>query len=101
MALTRRSVQRIDGRIWPGFVDVVTALLMVMMFVLTIFMVVQYVLREQISGQESALEQLNAEINILAEALGLPPSRSRSPRFWPNATRRWPRAWRCPRNATA
>ena len=71
MALTRRSVQRVSGSIWPGFVDAMTALLLVLMFVLTIFMVVQYVLREQITGQEDALEQLNAEINVLARALGL------------------------------
>lgn len=71
MALSRRSVQRMSGSIWPGFVDAMTALLLVLMFVLTIFMVVQYVLREQITGQEDALEQLNAEINILAQALGL------------------------------
>lgn len=71
MALSRRSVQRMSGSIWPGFVDAMTALLLVLMFVLTIFMVVQFVLRETITGQEDALEQLNAEINILAQALGL------------------------------
>lgn len=71
MALTRRSVQRMSGSIWPGFVDAMTALLLVLFFVLTIFMIVQFVLRETITGQEDALEQLNAEINVLARALGL------------------------------
>ena len=71
MALTRRSVQRMSGSIWPGFVDAMTALLLVLMFVLTIFMIVQGVLREQISGQESELDQLAAEVTSLSQALGL------------------------------
>ena len=34
-------------------------------------MIVQFVLQEQISGQEDALEQLSVEVNVLARALGL------------------------------
>lgn len=71
MALSRRSVQRMSGSIWPGFVDAMTALLLVLMFVLTIFMIVQYVLRETITGQEDELNTLATEITTLAEALGL------------------------------
>ena len=41
--------------IWPGFVDAMTALLMVLMFVLTIFTVVQGVLREQITTQDDTI----------------------------------------------
>ena len=50
MALTRRSVQRMSGSIWPGFVDAMTALLLVLMFVLTIFMIVQAIQRETITA---------------------------------------------------
>lgn len=71
MALTRRSVQRMSGSIWPGFVDAMTALLLVLMFVLTIFMVVQGMLRETITGQESELDQLADEITVLSQALGV------------------------------
>ena len=71
MALTRRSTQRVSGSIWPGFVDAMTALLLVLMFVLTIFMIVQFVLRETISGQEDELDALNTEILSLSQALGL------------------------------
>ncbi|NCZ66738.1 MAG: hypothetical protein EBY64_10090 [Rhodobacteraceae bacterium] len=46
MALSRRTGQRFQGSIWPGFVDAMTGLLLVLMFVLTIFMVIQFVLRE-------------------------------------------------------
>lgn len=71
MALTRRSGNRFQASIWPGFVDAMTGLLLVLMFLLTIFMVVQFVLRETISGQESELDTLSAEVDALARALGL------------------------------
>ncbi len=71
MALTRRSVQRVSGSIWPGFVDAMTALLLVLFFVLTIFMIVQAVQRETITGQEDELNQLAAEVTALGQALGI------------------------------
>ena len=76
MALSRRTGQRFQASIWPGFVDAMTALLLVLMFVLTIFMVVQYVLRATISGQETELDDLNAQIISLADALGLEQQRA-------------------------
>ncbi|CUH64458.1 Chemotaxis protein MotB [Thalassovita gelatinovora] len=76
MALSRRTGQRFQSSIWPGFVDAMTGLLLVLMFVLTIFMVVQFVLRETISGQESELDSLSVEIAALADALGLEKRRS-------------------------
>ncbi|MDJ0640079.1 MAG: peptidoglycan -binding protein [Paracoccaceae bacterium] len=76
MALTRRSVQRMSGSIWPGFVDAMTALLLVLMFVLTIFMIVQAIQRETISGQESELDQLASEVTSLSLALGLSQQRT-------------------------
>ncbi len=71
MALSRRTGQRFQGSVWPGFVDAMTGLLMVLTFVLTIFMVVQFVLRETISGQEDELTALSDEVAALAGALGL------------------------------
>tara|TARA_R110002051_G_scaffold93824_2_gene163620 strand:+ start:38571 stop:40709 length:2139 start_codon:yes stop_codon:yes gene_type:complete len=71
MALSRRSSGRFQNAIWPGFVDAMTGLLLVLMFVLTIFMVIQFVLRETITGQASELNELAAEITSLAAALGL------------------------------
>lgn len=73
MALARRTGQRRDvsGAIWPGFVDAMTALLLVLMFVLSIFMIVQFVLRDTISEQDTQLEGLSAEVASLADALGL------------------------------
>jgi len=71
MALTRRSGQRFQGSIWPGFVDAMTGLLLVLMFVLTIFMVVQFVLQETITGQETELDALFDEVRGLVQGLGL------------------------------
>jgi chemotaxis protein MotB len=53
-----------------------TGLLLVLMFVLTIFMMVQFVLREEISGQATKLDTLSAEVAALSLALGLEQDRS-------------------------
>ncbi len=71
MALTRRSGSRFTANIWPGFVDAMTALLLVLMFVLSIFMIVQSILRETVSSQETELDDLAGQVAGLAEALGL------------------------------
>lgn len=71
MALSRRTGARFQSSIWPGFVDAMTGLLLVLMFVLTIFMVVQSVLTERITGQETELDALAGEVAALAQALGL------------------------------
>ena len=76
MALSRRTGTRFQASIWPGFVDAMTGLLLVLMFVLTIFMVVQFVLRETITGQESELDKLSSEVAALSRALGLEQDRN-------------------------
>ncbi len=76
MALSRRSSNRFQNAIWPGFVDAMTGLLLVLMFVLTIFMVIQFVLRETITGQESELDLLSGEIAALTDTLGVERARS-------------------------
>ncbi|MGS4944327.1 peptidoglycan -binding protein [Meridianimarinicoccus sp. RP-17] len=76
MALNRRSGQRFQASIWPGFVDAMTALLLVLIFVLTIFMVVQSILTETISGQETELDALQREVGELASALGVEQQRN-------------------------
>ncbi|WP_309665734.1 peptidoglycan -binding protein [Tabrizicola sp.] len=68
MAVQRR---RDSSMIWPGFVDAVTTLLMVLMFVLTIFTIMQSVLRDQITTQGTELDELNQQVAQLADALGL------------------------------
>ncbi len=75
MGLSRRG-SRTEAPIWPGFVDALTTLLLVLMFVLTIFMVVQTVLRETITTQSSELDDLTAQVAGLADALGLERNRA-------------------------
>lgn len=68
MALLRRSGSRFTTNIWPGFVDAMTALLLVLMFVLSIFMIIQSVFREKISGQETELSRLENEVlNLITD----------------------------------
>ncbi|MEM7296611.1 MAG: peptidoglycan-binding protein, partial [Pseudomonadota bacterium] len=76
MALSRRTGARFQTAIWPGFVDAMTGLLLVLTFVLAIFIVVQFVLQETISGQESELDELTLEIASLADALGIERART-------------------------
>lgn len=76
MALARRGQQRFSATIWPGFVDAMTALLLVLMFVLTIFMIVQSMLRETISTQDTELDQLSQQVADLGDALGLERART-------------------------
>ena len=71
MALLRRSGSRFTTNIWPGFVDAMTALLLVLMFVLSIFMVIQSVFREKITGQETELSKLENEVLSLISDLNL------------------------------
>lgn len=68
--------RRDSSMIWPGFVDAVTTLLMVMMFILTIFTVMQMVLRDTITQQSNELDSLTDQIAQLADALGLEKQKS-------------------------
>ncbi|PZR00700.1 MAG: peptidoglycan-binding protein [Cereibacter sphaeroides] len=68
--MPRRS-SRAEIPIWPGFVDAMTSLLMVLMFVITVFVMVQSVLRETITTQGGELNSLTTQLSDLADALGL------------------------------
>jgi chemotaxis protein MotB len=57
-------------------VDVLSALLMVVIFVLMIFVVAQFLLSEVLRGQESELAKLHAQVNQLAELLGVEKEKS-------------------------
>jgi chemotaxis protein MotB len=56
---------------WPGFVDALSALLMVLVFLLMVFSIGQFVLSDAISGRDKALTQLNLELAALASALSM------------------------------
>ena len=74
MALSRRN-QRYEGNVWPGFVDAMTALLLVLIFVLSIFMIIQFVLRDLVTGKDAELDNLTAQLAEVAQVLSLERSR--------------------------
>ena len=69
MVFARR--QRSNPDIWPGFVDALATLLMVIIFLLMIFAVSQFYLSDALVGREKALESLNAKMGELADLLDL------------------------------
>ena len=70
MPLARRR-QRRTLDIWPGFVDALATLLMVIIFVLLVFVLGQYFLGNALSGSEQANSRLTRELAALAEQLSL------------------------------
>jgi chemotaxis protein MotB len=69
MSLSRRSQHTLD--IWPGFVDALATLLMVIIFLLSIFIVAQFYLNDALMGRDKALQSLNQKVSDLAELLNL------------------------------
>jgi chemotaxis protein MotB len=70
MALARGSRQRgIDY--WPGFVDALSTLVLVIIFLLTVFAVIQFFLSQEVTGKDAALSRLSARIAQLSNLLSL------------------------------
>ncbi|WP_341992573.1 peptidoglycan -binding protein [Azorhizobium sp. AG788] len=70
MALGRRGRERtIDY--WPGFVDALSTLLLVFIFLLSVFMVSQFFLTQDMAGKDNVLQRLQSQIRQLTELLSL------------------------------
>lgn len=69
MARSNRHARQIEA--WPGYVDVLSTLLMVIVFVLMIFVIGQLFLSQALSGRDEALAKLNRQIAELADILAL------------------------------
>ena len=70
MALARNRRDRgVDY--WPGFVDALSTLLLGIIFLLSIFAVVQFYLSQEVTGKDTALQRLNAQIAQLTDLLSL------------------------------
>src|ERR1700722_12105993 len=70
MALAR--ARRESGfNYWPGFVDALSTLVLSIVFLLSIFLVVQFFLSQEVTGKDKALELLNAKIAELNDLLSL------------------------------
>ncbi len=70
MALSR--IRRDAGmNYWPGFVDALSTLILSIIFLLTVFMVAQFFLSQEVAGKDTALARLNAQISRLSDLLSL------------------------------
>jgi chemotaxis protein MotB len=70
MALARGRRERgIDY--WPGFVDALSTLVLGIIFLLTVFVVVQFFLSQEVAGKDTALTRLNVQIAQLTDLLSL------------------------------
>lgn len=74
LARGRRGDRRIDY--WPGFVDALSTLLLAIMFLLSVFVLAQFLLSREISGKDEVLNRLNSQINELTQLLALEKSNS-------------------------
>src|SRR6218665_1722587 len=70
MALPRPRRSQVTNY-WPGFVDALSSLLLVIIFLLSLFMLTQFFLGQEISGKDTAMSRLNAQIAELTELLQL------------------------------
>ena len=72
MAYSRRIRGRApSGDYWPGFVDAMSSLLLVLIFLLTIFTITQFFLNQLVHNKDSALENLRSQIAELVSQLAL------------------------------
>lgn len=67
MLIASRSRRTLD--IWPGFVDALAALLMVVIFVLLLFSLGQFLLNDALVGRDAALSRLHAQLNNISGLL--------------------------------
>ena len=71
MALARARRSESAFNYWPGFVDALSTLVLSIVFLLSVFLVVQFFLSQEVTGKDKALEQLNAKIAELSDILSL------------------------------
>ena len=71
MPLARSRTRRSSIDIWPGFVDALAQLLMVIIFILLIFTAGQFFLADALSGRDKALQELQQQVSELSDLLVL------------------------------
>ena len=69
LARARRAQRGIDY--WPGFVDALSTMLLVIIFLLSVFMLSQFFLSREVTGKDVALTRLNRQIDELTQLLAL------------------------------
>lgn len=68
---SRSSTRRGSDSIWPGFVDALATLLLVIIFLLVVFVIAQMLLSQAISGKDDALDRLSDQVAELSDLLSL------------------------------
>src|SRR3981189_3242473 len=71
MALARSRRNESGFNYWPGVVDAVATVVLSIVFLLSVFLVVQFFLSQEVTGKDKALEQLNAKLAQLNDLLSL------------------------------
>ncbi len=71
MALARARRSDSGMNYWPGFVDALSTLILGIIFLLTVFVVMQFFLQQEMAGKDTALNRLNVQIAQLTELLSL------------------------------
>lgn len=71
MALARGRNRQARADYWPGFVDAMATILLVIIFLLSLFMLAQFFLSQEISGRDAVLNRLNSQISELTQLLAL------------------------------
>lgn len=71
MALARARRRQYNANYWPGFVDMLSTLLLVVIFLMAMFMVTNYIITEAASGKDTMLSRLNRQLSELTELLAL------------------------------
>src|SRR5271167_636979 len=56
---------------WPGFVDALSTLILSIIFLLSVFVIVQFYLQQEVQGKNTALQRLNAQIAELSDLLSM------------------------------
>jgi chemotaxis protein MotB len=71
MALARMRRGESGMNYWPGFVDALSTLILSIIFLLSVFLVVQFYLQQEVQGKNTALQRLNAQIAQLTDLLSM------------------------------
>ncbi|HUW73268.1 MAG TPA: peptidoglycan -binding protein [Methyloceanibacter sp.] len=71
MALARGRRSQYTPNYWPGFVDMLSTLLLVVIFLMAMFMVTNYIITQAASGKDTMLSRLNRQLSELTELLAL------------------------------
>lgn len=78
MALARSRRGQAQTNMWPGFVDMLSTLLLVVIFLMSLFMVTNYIITQVASGKDTMLTRLNRQLAELTELLALERSQKES-----------------------